>query len=379
MRIMVRLIKTAITGVCACLIIASSTQLDSGSMTYALDVAGDTANSTGAGDTIAGDTIAVAVPAEQQNTDADFMNGIRALSMSARQEPVPAPDENAIAAQFPEPVETEEVQVPVYSRPGLTVPDGYTGSAVTFDEDGNISVYGTPVVSMTAKTTAGTPDPTAAFADEYFSDAVFVGNSLVVGLQKSGLVPADFYANIGLSVRQFFEKPFLPSPDGETTSNGSPVLVTAAEALARDDSFRKVYLMFGINELGWTDIDTFISYYETIIDTILTIRPDAVIYVQAILPINETVYSATEGAADYYTNDRIALFNMEIAVMAARKQVVFLTPGEAVMGEDGQLAANATSDGIHLSASYLGRWKTYLAEHTAEDVDLSVFYEEDAT
>ncbi len=351
MKMLVRLVKTAITGVCALGLIVTYTHLDRGSVTYALE---DAAASSGL-------SVELPAPAERE---------VPTLPAAT----VHAMDEAAVLAMFPPPP-TEPV---VYARPGLTAPEGYWGSIVTYNSDAQLCIYGTPVAEMTAKTAHGIPAESDAVSDDYFSDAVFIGNSLVVGMQKTGVIPTTFYANIGLNVRQFFEKPFLLAPDGETDLDGIPCLVTAAEALARADDFQKVYLMFGINELGWIDIGAFVSYYETIIDTILTIRPDAVIYMQAIMPINEDVYARGENPSEYYTNDRIATFNREIEAIANRKSVVYLTPGASMTDEAGQLDANATTDGIHLSGAYINRWKQYLTTHTVPNVDISVFYEKEA-
>lgn len=352
MHAVVRLIKTAITGVCACALIASSTQLNFGSVTYALDDTEAAQNHAAAGRQV------TAAPASPTADTAQCL------------------DEAAVMLLFPQEPEPAEPDGPavVYERPGVKRPEGYEGSAVTYDENGTVFVYGKAVTPMTAKTPSGIPDESAAVSDDYFRDAVFVGNSLLVGMQKAGVLDTTYYAGIGLSVKQFFEKAFIPSPDGETAEDGTPVPVTAAEALARDNSFRRVYLMFGINELGWPNVDPFISQYETLIDTILTIRPDAVIYVQAILPVNETITAASGSAADYCSNARITAFNTAIAAMAARKNVVFLTPGDVLVDDNGQLNANATTDGIHISGAYIRLWKNYLATHVVDDIDVSVFY-----
>lgn len=352
MHVVVRLIKTAITGVCACALIASSAQLNFGSVTYALDDT-ETAESRAAAGRL-----------------------ITAADASPTADTVQCLDEAAVMLLFPKESEPDEPEQPavVYERPGAVRPEGYQGSAVTFDDNGNVLIYGTAVTEMTAKTPSGIPDESAAVSDDYFKDAVFVGNSLLVGMQKAAVLDTTYYANIGLSVKQFFEKAFIPAPDGETAADGSPVLVTAAEALARDNSFRRVYLMFGINELGWPSVNSFISQYETLIDTILTIRPDAVIYVQAIIPVNETLTAASGTAADYCSNARITAFNTAIAAMAARRNVVFLTPGDVLVDSNGQLNANATTDGIHLSGAYIKLWKNYLATHVVDDIDASVFY-----
>ena len=173
-----------------------------------------------------------------------------------------------------------------------------------------------------------------------------------------------------MSVKQFFEKPMFLAPDG------SGKLVTTAEAVVRDGDYRRVYLMFGVNELGWPSTSTFVEYYERLIDLILNVRPDAVIYVQGMLPINEAVYNAsTETPYECFNNERIALYNDKLAALAARKSVVYLTPAEVIADETGSLPAEATTDGIHLNAAYLRRWADYLYTHTVDDVDPALFYQ----
>lgn len=352
MRALVRLIKTAITGCGACMLIVSSTQLQFGGVTsYALD-----------NDILSGpNAFSAQVPEE--------------ISMTVQAEyPL---DEAAVLAMFPpEPEVTETAEV-VYERPSLAVPEGWTGNAVTFDNDGNPLLYGNAISTMTAKTVAGTPMKSDRADAAYFSeDTLFIGNSLVVGMQKVAAIDTTYYANIGMSVKQFFEKPMFVSPDGETNRDGSPKIVTTAEAVVRENDFRRVYLMFGVNELGWPGSSAFFDYYERLIDLILNVRPDAVIYVQGLLPMNEAVYAAsTDTPSEYFTNTRIAEYNEKLAALAVRKSVVYLNPGEVIADETGTLPADATTDGIHLNVTYLRRWADYLYTHTVDDVDPALFYQ----
>ncbi|MBR5870474.1 MAG: hypothetical protein IKZ09_05520 [Clostridia bacterium] len=348
MRTLVRLIKTAITGCGACLLIASSTQLQFGGVTYALD-----------NDILSGpNAVPAQIPAEISVVPD---NGI----------PL---DEAYVLQMFPPEQPAEAVEPIVYERPYLAAPEGWVGNAVTFDGNGSPLLYGNALVSMTAKTSGGTPEKSARADDTYFSeDTLFVGNSLVVGLQKVGVIDTTYYANIGMSVKQFFEKPMFLDP------NGSGKTVTTAEAVVREGDYRRVYLMFGVNELGWPGSSAFIDYYERLIDLILNVRPDAVIYVQGLLPMNEAIYQATADLpSDLFTNERIALYNEKLKALAARKQVVYLNPGEVIADENGILPADATTDGIHLNGTYIRRWAEYLYTHTVDDVDPALFYQAEA-
>ncbi len=193
-------------------------------------------------------------------------------------------------------------------------------------------------------------------SDSYFEDAVFVGNSLVVGLQKVGPLPAQFYANIGLSVFHVFSKELVTAENGDS--------LTALEALRQNENCSKVYLMFGINEVGWTSVNAFTAKYEELVDAVKEACPNAVIYIQTILPINEEVYLTSPEYEETITNQRILEFNQAIAEMASRKGVCLVNTAAGLCTADGVLPADATSDGIHLSKYYIDRWADYLRSHT---------------
>ena len=114
--------------------------------------------------------------------------------------------------------------------------------------------------------------------DEYFDDAVFVGDSRTEGLRMySGLTNARFFSGVGLSVDRVFT-------DQIVNLNGQ--YLTVADALRAAD-YGKVYIMLGMNELGWVYESVYADYYAQIIDIIRETHPDAVIYVQSILPVSQ--------------------------------------------------------------------------------------------
>ena len=186
---------------------------------------------------------------------------------------------------------------------------------------------------------------------DYFDDAVFIGDSRTEGLYiNTGLSNATFFAHQGLMVDEVYTKEVV-TVDGKKT--------TVMDALART-SFSKVYIMLGINETGWVYEDIFIEKYGDIIDGIRAINPDAVIYVQSILPVSQEV-SETHS---YIKNERISTYNQLLQEMAEEKGVYFVNVAEAVTGSDGSLPADLATDGIHLKKAPCETWLTYLREHT---------------
>ncbi len=51
-------------------------------------------------------------------------------------------------------------------------------------------------------------------------------------------------------------------------------------------TYGKIYIMLGMNELGWAYDNIFIERYGKLIDTIKEKQPQADIYIQSILPVS---------------------------------------------------------------------------------------------
>ena len=188
--------------------------------------------------------------------------------------------------------------------------------------------------------------------DEWFSDAVFVGNSRTQGLLLYTGLKAQALADVGLTVETVSTAESFSDPDGGEEK------VTAVQALERMD-FHKVYLMFGINELGWQNKDVFFSKYVSLIEEIRASHPQAQIYVQSILPVCESKIKDK----DYLTNARIDSFNEQLQQMAESQKVFYVDTASAVAAEDGSLPEDASNDGIHLKQDGCQKWEHYLLNH----------------
>lgn len=231
---------------------------------------------------------------------------------------------------------------------GALVPN--TGEALSVDslepaqDQANSAISGTYDYSK--------PVPASDCADlTYFDDAVFIGDSRTEGLfLNTGLSSATSLAHMGLTVDTVFTRPLF-AVNGEKLS--------AIDAMKKTE-FSKVYIMLGINETGWAYSSIFIQKYGEIIDAIREIDPDALIYVQAIMPVSQKVSSTHS----YVKNPKIAEYNQLLLQLAEKKQVYYIDTASAVAGEDGSLPDDAAPDGIHLVRSYCQRWLDCLVTHT---------------
>ena len=139
--------------------------------------------------------------------------------------------------------------------------------------------------------------------------------------------------------------------------NGSKI--TVLEALKQNSDCESVYMMFGINELGWPREDVFIDKYTVLVDAIQENHPDVQIYLQSILPVSKAKSSSDK----YINNERIREFNDLICQMASEQGVHYLDLYTAMADAEGDLPDDAASDGIHLKKPYCVKWLEYLRAH----------------
>ena len=182
-----------------------------------------------------------------------------------------------------------------------------------------------------------------------FQDALFIGDSRTEGLSLySGITNADFFCAKSLSIDRIL--------DGAKVGSGKNKR-TIYEQLARK-TYSKVYISLGLNELGWTYIDRFTDDYETLIHEIQKNQPNAVIYVQALIPV--TAEKSERDTVE--NNNQIYWYNTHLVTVAENTGAVYLNADKPLIGEDGALLPDATTDGVHFKSHYCKLWAARIAE-----------------
>lgn len=186
-------------------------------------------------------------------------------------------------------------------------------------------------------------------AENWFADALFIGDSRTEGLRNyGGLEGATYYAIKGLMVNTVYTR-------HEISENGTKKTVMQAQAA---HPFGKIYIMLGVNELGWSSTQVFADDYTKMVQDIKKAHPKAKIYLQAIFPV-----SAKKSAeSSIYKNDKIVSYNHIIETIAKEENVIFLDTTEAV-SQNGVLPSDASTDGVHLNFQYCAKWCEYLKTH----------------
>ena len=196
-----------------------------------------------------------------------------------------------------------------------------------------------------------------AVGDDYFTDAVFIGDSRTDGLRLFGGIPdTNFLVSTGITVFEVGNAKKGVRIDGEK--------VSILDALALEQ-YKKVYIMLGVNELGYFNDSGFEKEYAGFVDKVRALQPDAILYLQNLPAINPDKAKANNQPY-YITNEQIAVYNGIIARIAADKKAVLVDVNEGLTDENGLLLRENTTDGVHFSKDHYKRWYEYLKIHTVD-------------
>lgn len=187
----------------------------------------------------------------------------------------------------------------------------------------------------------------------YFDDAVFIGDSLSVGIETYEVMTnAVVLASEGLNPQTILANTAVENKSGQE--------VKVIDAL-KEYTPGKIYIMLGSNGFFWLEKSAFINYYTEFVNQVKAQHPDAVIYIQSIMPVTKE----KEQSDPRFANSIINEYNAEIIKMCEQLGVNYVNCAEAVAGEDGALPQEASpSDGMHFTATYYRKWMDYLREHT---------------
>ena len=193
--------------------------------------------------------------------------------------------------------------------------------------------------------------------DSFFENTVFLGDSRTEGLELfGGIKHGTYYWARGMSVfRADDEKYKIVSIDGED--------YTLLGALGQK-SFDTVYIMIGVNELGYP-AESYEAGLSRLVDGVIEAQPEAVVYLQIMPPLNDAMCRAN-GLSRYINNDNLQKFNEAIRRVAAEKKVALLNTAEVYTGEDGQLPEELAFDGCHFVIGAYTPWANYLRSHVMD-------------
>ena len=202
--------------------------------------------------------------------------------------------------------------------------------------------------TKTSKTDSITSKPNS---NTSMADALFIGDSRTVGLMEySGMDGADYFCTVGMSVYNIHKKPVSVPNVGK---------VTLTELL-NGKKYGKIYVMLGVNEVGYKFSSTAEKYSE-LVEFIKDKQPNAVVFIQANLHV-----SKSRSDSDKVVNN-IAIngLNAELSKLADGKSIFYIDANTLFDDEAGGLSADKSEDGTHLYAKYYREWGEWIIRQTA--------------
>ncbi|MDY4105011.1 MAG: GDSL-type esterase/lipase family protein [Oscillospiraceae bacterium] len=221
-----------------------------------------------------------------------------------------------------------------------------------------------PVTEEVTPTPTPTPEPfqalvpeSPAVASEWFDDALFIGDSVTLGLSLycgENLGKAQFLCAGSMSATNLLSGLIVPTFQGQSVSLAEGVTMSGAS---------KIYIMLGMNNIAF-GVDEAAADMLTVISQVLEANPDVTIIIQSVTPMAST----SNIAGRDLNNDNIRAYNAKMQELCQENEWYFVNVAEVMTGEDGCLRTDVCSDpndmGIHVSAAGVAVWIDYLKTHT---------------
>ena len=189
----------------------------------------------------------------------------------------------------------------------------------------------------------------------YFNDAIFIGDSRTLGISDyAGLDEADFYCDSGMTVLKLFDAGGVTYQKTGKKEDLNQVL--------QQKQYGKVYIMLGMNDLGYGTTDMYLERYRKTVDKIREWQPDAIIYIMANLHVSREKNKPETEFNNININDK----NAASALLANGTDIFYLDANPLFTDSEGFLNSELTFDGVHMYAKHYDAWREFLLEHAVE-------------
>ncbi|MBC3516218.1 hypothetical protein H8K20_07395 [Neobittarella massiliensis] len=194
------------------------------------------------------------------------------------------------------------------------------------------------------------PSPFHQVEPSYFDDALFIGDSRTEGLWEYGrLGAADYFCGSGMTVFNVFEQQsYVDSAGGRTD----------LLSLLAARTYGKVYLMLGINELGY-DFDRLMERYQALLGEVRRLQPSAKVFLCGNLHVSREKVQRVQ----WLHPSNIENLNAHIAALADGQQVFYLDVNPEFCDGEGYLRPELTGDGTHPFAAIYQVWAQWLCKN----------------
>lgn len=202
-------------------------------------------------------------------------------------------------------------------------------------------------------------------SSSYFDDAVFIGDSISLGLTyyeaaNDRLGNAQFLTAGSLSARnaqwEVSDASVHPRYNGVKMKLEKSVPLTKA---------KKIYIMLGMNDIA-SGVENSYNNFKTLCENIHKAAPYAMFYVESVTP---RVNQGSGGNTGALNNRNITLYNNKLSNLCREKGWYFINVAEVMFDSAGYLKREYCSDpngmGMHFMPAGCSAWVDYLYRHAA--------------
>lgn len=231
---------------------------------------------------------------------------------------------------------------------------------ISDDEDEYSDSSASPVSDISISDNSGSSDITSSQSsnkpvsvdDDYFKDAVFVGDFFSTGLELYKPIKDTNY----LTIENMTTSSALNSNIKYKVGTG-----TVPQLLATMNP-KKIYLMIGANEIKWISKSNYLSNYKNLVTEIKKKCPNAVIYIQSILPVSKQY---DNNNADI-SNEKIIEFNTGLDSIASELSVNYLNVQSVYSDSQGYLDPVHSTNGLYIKAGSYKLWADYIKANAVD-------------
>ncbi len=203
-----------------------------------------------------------------------------------------------------------------------------------------------PTTVAPATTPATKPTASAGDGTVSFPDTLFIGDSRTDGLRLYGrITDADFFAATSLNVFKVWDNTVSIRGLGNVT----------LEKTLQSRQYKTVYIMLGINEIGYPR-KSIADHYRALIERVKQLQPNAKIVIQSTIHITANKQNNKTGL----TNANVNELNKLLQGMADGDRVFYLDLNTIYDNASGALDNKYTGDGVHFYSRYYPMWRDYL-------------------
>ena len=225
--------------------------------------------------------------------------------------------------------ETKEPEVTAASE-ASTVTEEMTAEEAVYTGETTSTVSGNPVT--TAVTAASETD---SYDRSFFSDDMFIGDSIYTGLYLYDFFPqSQVFAKIGLNPQS-----------ARTDSIGGGTAVERVSAMQPT----RIFIMLGTNGLAYMSASYMADQMSAFVNELQSASPASRIYIVSIPPV-----TYAHELAGQETMAMVSAYNALLETTAGQCRAVYLDLCSRLMNESGYFSAKyAEADGLHfLGAAY---------------------------